>query len=36
MNSWPELKFAEWQDTLATLHMWAQVVGKIRLKQTHW
>ena len=38
--SWPELKFAEWQDTLATLHMWTQVVGKIRLKQTplvnHW
>ena len=39
-NSWPELKFAEWQDTCATLHMWTQVVGKIRLKQTplvnHW
>jgi hypothetical protein len=39
-NAWPELKFSEWQDTLATLHMWTQVVGKIRLKQTplvnHW
>ena len=39
-TSWPELKFSEWQDTLATLHMWTQVVGKIRLKQTplvnHW
>ncbi len=37
---WPILKFAEWQDTLATLHMWTQVVGKIRLAQTplvnHW
>src|SRR5258706_14872459 len=33
-NSWPELKFSEWQDTLATLHMWKQVVGKIRLKTT--
>jgi hypothetical protein len=37
---WPELKFSEWQDTLATLHMWTQVVGKVRLKQTplvnHW
>ena len=37
---WPELKFSEWQDTLATLHMWTQVVGKIRLEQTplvnHW
>jgi len=40
MNSWPTLKFAEWQDTLATLHMWTQVVGKIRLELTplinHW
>jgi hypothetical protein len=39
-NSWPSLKFSEWQDTLATLHMWTQVVGKIRLRQTplvnHW
>lgn len=39
-TSWPELKFAEWKDTLATLHMWTQVVGKIRLEQTplvnHW
>jgi len=39
-NSWPELKFAEWKDTLATLHMWTQVVGKIRLEQAplvnHW
>lgn len=39
-DSWPELKYAEWQDTCATLHMWTQVVGKIRLKQTplvnHW
>ena len=40
MNNWPELKYAEWQDTLATLHMWTQVVGKIRLELTplinHW
>lgn len=39
-DSWPSLKFADWQDTLATLHMWTQVVGKIRLQQTplvnHW
>jgi hypothetical protein len=39
-DSWPILRFGEWQDTLATLHMWAQVVGKIRLAQTpllnHW
>lgn len=29
--SWPALPYSEWQDTCATLHMWTQVVGKIRL-----
>jgi hypothetical protein len=37
---WPELPLDEWQDTYATLHMWTQIVGKIRLAQTplvnHW
>ena len=37
---WPALPLTEWQDTYATLHMWTQVVGKIRLEQTpmvnHW
>lgn len=37
---WPELILEEWQDTLATVHMWTQIVGKIRMKQTplvnHW
>ncbi len=37
---WPELPLEEWQDTYATLHMWTQIVGKIRLAQTprinHW
>jgi Family of unknown function (DUF5996) len=28
---WPALPLAEWKDTYATLHMWTQVVGKIRL-----
>ncbi|HEX8846052.1 MAG TPA: DUF5996 family protein [Pyrinomonadaceae bacterium] len=39
-DSWPTLPLEEWQDTYATLHMWTQVVGKIRLAQTplvnHW
>jgi hypothetical protein len=39
-NPWPALVLEEWQDTLATLHMWTQIVGKIRLKLTplvnHW
>ncbi|HEX5394166.1 MAG TPA: DUF5996 family protein [Rhodocyclaceae bacterium] len=28
---WPSLPLAAWQDTYATLHMWVQIVGKIRL-----
>jgi hypothetical protein len=39
-HTWPQLVLEEWQDTLATLHMWTQIVGKIRLEQTplvnHW
>ena len=33
---WPELPYAAWSDTCATLHLWTQVVGKIRLAQTPW
>src|ERR1700756_2614922 len=36
----PALPFDSWKDTLATLHMWAQIVGKVRLKLSplvnHW
>ena len=39
-NRWPALPLEEWKDTCATLHMWTQIVGKIRLAQTplvnHW
>ena len=28
---WPALVYAEWKDTLETVHMWTQVVGKIAL-----
>lgn len=28
----PALPVANWKETLATLHMWTQVVGKVRLK----
>lgn len=30
-DRWPALPYADWKDTLDTLHMWAQVVGKIAL-----
>jgi hypothetical protein len=33
---WPELKYEAWQDTRATLQLWTQIVGKIRLVQTPW
>ena len=36
MSQWPELPFEEWSDTAATLHMWTQIVGKIRLVQGPW
>jgi hypothetical protein len=33
---WPELPFIAWADTAATLQLWTQVVGKIRLARTPW
>jgi Family of unknown function (DUF5996) len=39
-DSWPELPLEAWQDTYATLHMWTQIVGKVRLALSplvnHW
>jgi len=33
---WPGLPFADWSDTASTLHLWTQIVGKVRLSQTPW
>src|SRR5229473_7503474 len=37
---WPALPLSSWNDTRATLHMWTQIVGKVRLALTplvnHW
>jgi hypothetical protein len=37
---WPQLPLAAWQPTCRTLHMWTQIVGKVRLalspKLNHW
>ena len=33
---WPELKFEELKDTIATVQLWTQIVGKIRLSKTPW
>ena len=39
-QAWPALPLAEWKDTYATLHMWTQIVGKVRLELSpltnHW
>ena len=35
-DRWPELPYAAWQDTRDTLHLWTQVIGKIRLARTPW
>ena len=38
--AWPPLLLAEWEPTRATLHMWTQIVGKVRLalapRLNHW
>src|SRR5580765_8053654 len=33
-DMWPELLYAPWRDTAATLHLWMQIVGKVRLSLT--
>jgi len=35
-SQWPALPFAEWKDTALTLHMWTQIIGKIRLTLSPW
>jgi len=38
--AWPDLPLEEWKDTCATLHMWTQIAGKIRMalspRMNHW
>lgn len=36
LESWPALPFDAWSETCATLHMWTQIVGKVRLSQSPW
>ena len=33
---WPALPYAEWKETCAALHMWTQIVGKVRLALSPW
>ena len=40
LGTWPALPLDAWQDTYATLHLWTQLVGKVRLALSppvnHW
>jgi hypothetical protein len=36
MPVWPELAYEDWSDTAATLQLWTQIVGKIRLALSPW
>ncbi len=33
---WPDLPYSAWKDTCETLHLWTQIVGKVRLALTPW
>ena len=39
-NPWPALAYEDWADTCNTLHLWTQVVGKVKLAlaplANHW
>lgn len=35
-EQWPPLPLEEWADTYSTLHLWLQIVGKVRLKNAAW
>ena len=39
-NGWPPMPVESWRDTLQTVHLWSQIVGKTRLalapRQNHW
>ncbi len=36
VSAWPELPLAAWSDTYKTLHLWLQIVGKVRMKRSAW
>jgi hypothetical protein len=36
LEPWPSLPLEAWADTYATLHLWTQIAGKVRLTQSPW
>lgn len=35
-QAWPQLPLEAWNETYATLHLWTQIVGKVRMVQSPW
>jgi len=35
-SPWPDLPYGHWSETVKTLHMWTQIVGKVRLRAMPW
>jgi len=35
-EAWPDLAYGQWKNTYATLHLWIQIIGKVRLSLTPW
>jgi hypothetical protein len=36
LDSWPDLSYPTWRSTAATLHLWTQIIGKVRLSLAPW
>ena len=36
LTAWPDIPFNDWRESAETLHMWTQIIGKVRLVQTPW
>ena len=40
LETWPQLAYTDWKETLETLHLWTQIIGKVRLTLSpyinHW
>ena len=36
VTAWPDLPYNKWRETVATLQLWTQIVGKVRLTLTPW
>src|SRR3954463_704107 len=35
-ETWPALPYESWRETATTLHLWTQIIGKVRLACTPW